>query len=200
MVTNLTNGGFSSGNNTGARAATGDFLIFLNNDCFVTLGWIGDLLRHFRATPELGMLGPVTNSTGNESVIDIEYQDMEEMALKARHYTRRHRGRRTHPAVLHWFCVMLPRLVWETIGELDEGFGLGFFEDDDYTLRVRAAGWETACAEDVFVHHHQSASFGQLPQDVYDAVFARSRRYFESKWGPWTPPVFREEVRAKCSQ
>lgn len=200
VVTSAINGGFSAGNNLGARVAAGDYLVFLNNDCFVTDGWIGDMLRHFREVPELGLLGPVTNSSGNESVIDIEYQTVEEMAVKARHYTRRHLGMRTHPGVLHWFCVMLPRRVWDEVGELDEGFGLGFFEDDDYTLRVRAAGYQTACAEDVFVHHHQSASFGRLPRATYDRIFQQSRRYFESKWGPWTPPVFREEVRVKCSR
>ncbi len=195
VVRSAANVGFSAGNNLGARAASGEYLVFLNNDCFVTDGWIGDMLAHFRANPGLGLLGPVTNRSGNESVIDIQYEDMEEMGVKAAWYTRAHRGQTTHPHVLHWFCVMLPRRVWDEVGELDEQFGLGMFEDDDYTMRVRAAGYETACAEDVFVHHHHSASFGLLPQHEYDALFARNRRYYESKWGPWIAPVFRKELR-----
>jgi hypothetical protein len=51
----------------------------------------------------------------------------------------------------------------------------------------------------VFIHHHHSASFGLLPQAEYDALFARNRQYFESKWGPWVAPVFRKELQAKCS-
>jgi hypothetical protein len=200
IVTNEANLGFAAGNNRGARAAAGDYLAFLNNDTFVTGGWAGDLLAHFRRNPKLGLLGPVTNRSGNESVIPIEYQNMEEMAVKARSYTATHRRQLTHPHVLHWFCVMLPRTVWSEVGELDEGFGLGMFEDDDYTYRVRAAGFETACAEDVFVHHHHSASFGQLSQSEYDELFVRNRRYFESKWGQWQAPVFRWEVQDKCSQ
>jgi hypothetical protein len=199
VVTNEGNLGFSAGNNRGARAATGDYLVFLNNDTFVTGGWIGDLLAHFRRNPQLGLLGPVTNRCGNESVIPIHYRDMEQMAVAARSYTALHRRVLTHPHVLYWFCVMLPRQVWLQVGELDEGFGLGLFEDDDYTCRVRAAGFETACAEDVFVHHHESASFGRLPQTEYDELFARNRRYFESKWGPWQAPVFRKEMTAGCS-
>lgn len=199
VVRSGVNLGFSAGNNLGARNATGDYLVFINNDCFVTDGWIGDLLAHFRRNPRLGLLGPVTNRSGNESVIDIQYDDMSQMAIRARRYTRSHRGQVTHPHVLHWFCVILPRSVWRQVGELDENFGLGMFEDDDYTLRVRAAGYETACAEDVFIHHHHSASFGLLPQAEYDALFARNRQYFESKWGPWVAPVFRKELQAKCS-
>ena len=192
VVTNERNLGFAAGNNRGARATSGDYLVFLNNDVFVTDGWIGDLLAHFRRNPKLGLLGPVTNSSGNESVIPIAYHDMEEMAILARSYTSAHRRELTRPHVLHWFCVMLPRKVWEEVGELDEQFGIGTFEDDDFTYRVRAAGFETACAEDVFVHHHHSATFGQLPQAEYDELFARNRKYFESKWGAWQAPIFRK--------
>jgi len=198
VVTNESNRGFAAGNNCGARAATGEYLIFLNNDTFVTDGWVGDLLAHFRRHPKLGLLGPVTNRSGNESVIPIEYANMEEMAVRARSYTAGHRGELTRPHVLHWFCVMTPRVVWEQVGELDEAFGIGMFEDDDYTYRVRAAGYEVACAEDVFIHHHHSASFGELSAAAYDELFAKNRRYFESKWGQWQAPVFRKEMQAKC--
>jgi GT2 family glycosyltransferase len=189
--------GFAAGNNRGARAATGEYLVFLNNDVYVTDGWIGDLVRHFRADPRLGLLCPVTNRSGNESVIEIEYTDMEEMAMLARRYTRARRGQRTPLAVMHFFCTMVPRRVWEEVGELDEAFGVGMFEDDDYTQRARRAGYEIACAEDVFMHHHHSASFGQLAPETYQELFACNRRYYESKWGPWEPPVYRKELQEK---
>ena len=198
VVTNGNNLGFAAGNNRGARAATGEYLIFLNNDTFVTDGWVGDLLAHFRRHTKLGLLGPITNRSGNESVIRIQYSNMEQMAVRARSYTAGHRQKLTQPHVLHWFCVMTPRVVWEQVGELDEGFGIGMFEDDDYTYRVRAAGYEVACAEDVFVHHHHSASFGELTPAAYDELFAKNRTYFESKWGQWQAPVFRKEMQTKC--
>lgn len=200
VVTNESNLGFAAGNNRGARLATGEYLIFLNNDTFVTDGWVGDLLAHFRRHPKLGLLGPITNRSGNESVIPIEYANMEQMAVRARSYTASHRWKLTKPHVLHWFSVMIPHVVWEQVGELDEGFGIGMFEDDDYTYRVRAAGYEVACAEDVFVHHHHSASFGELTAEAYDELFAKNRTYFESKWGQWQAPVFRKEMQAKCAQ
>ena len=197
VVLNHENLGFSAGNNRGARAASSDYLVIMNNDVFVTRGWLGDLLPHFRTDPKLGMLCPVTNASGNLSVIDINYQDMEEMAVKARQYVRNHRGQRTSLDVMHLFCAMIPRPVWDEVGELDEGYGIGLFEDNDYTMRVRAAGYTVACAEDVFVHHHHSASFGALPPGEYERLFAKNRKYYESKWGPWKAPVSRKELRAK---
>jgi GT2 family glycosyltransferase len=73
-------------------------------------------------------------------------------------------------------------------GLLDERFGLGLFEDDDYCERVRQAEYHVACAEDVYIHHHHSATFGLLSKAEYDTLFARNREYYESKWGPWEPP------------
>ncbi len=195
-IFNSSNLGFSAGNNVGARAATGDYFVLLNNDVCLTDGWLGTLLAHFRADPELGILGPVTNSCGNESVVYIgDYDDVDKMAILARSYTNARRGQRTELRVANFFCVMIPRTVWDDVGELDENFGVGLFEDDDYAMRVRAAGHRVACAEDVFVHHHHSASIGALGTAAYDELFNRNRRYFESKWGVWTPPVFRKQVQ-----
>ncbi|HXA03373.1 MAG TPA: glycosyltransferase [Bryobacteraceae bacterium] len=200
VILRSTNLGFADGNNAGVRASTGDYLVILNNDVCLTEGWIGTLLAHFRADPKLGILGPVTNSCGNESVVYIgEYADMEDMAILAHRYTRPRRGQRTELRVANFFCVMIPHSVWEQVGELDETFGIGLFEDDDYAMRVQRAGYNVACAEDVFVHHHASASIGVLPREGYDRLFDRNRRYFESKWGPWIPPVFRKEVQDRLA-
>ena len=85
----------------------------------------------------------------------------------------------------------MPRRVHEKVGGLDEAFGLGFFEDDDYCRRVAEAGWEVACAEDVFVHHHLSASFDALKAEAKQKLFETNKAIYEAKWGPWEPHVYR---------
>jgi GT2 family glycosyltransferase len=62
------------------------------------------------------------------------------------------------------------------------------FEDDDFSLRVRKAGYRVVCAEDIFIHHWGKASFGKLDDSDYDRLFEENRRKFEEKWGqPWQP-------------
>jgi GT2 family glycosyltransferase/2-polyprenyl-3-methyl-5-hydroxy-6-metoxy-1,4-benzoquinol methylase/glycosyltransferase involved in cell wall biosynthesis len=193
LILNDRNLGFAAGNNIGLRQATGEFLVLLNNDTQVTHGWVRTMLKHFRRNPRLGMLGPVTNNIGNEAKIDIEYATPQEMAERAAEFTLRHGGH-LHPLrTAAFFCVMLRAAVFQQVGGLCEDFGIGFFEDDDYCRRVEAAGWEIACADDVFVHHELSASFGTLPDAERQRLFEQNLRLYESKWGKWRPHRYRAD-------
>lgn len=191
IILNDDNRGFAAANNQGLAAASGAYLVMLNNDTYVTPGWIATLVGHLRRSDDLGMLGPVTNNIGNEARIEIRYDSMEEMLPLAGDYTRRHAGQLTPLRTAAFFCVMLPRTVYEKVGLLDEAFGIGFFEDDDYCRRVEQAGWTVACADDVFVHHNLSASFNKLKQETRQALFEQNKTIYEKKWGPWVSHKYR---------
>lgn len=191
IILNRDNRGFAAGNNQGLAIATGDYLVMLNNDTHVTPGWVATLVGHLHRTPSLGMLGPVTNNIGNEARIDIRYADMEQMLQASGDYTARHAGQLTPLHTAAFFCVMLPRHVYAKVGELDEAFGIGMFEDDDYCRRVQQAGWSIACADDVFIHHHLSASFNQIKQEKRQAMFEQNKAIYEAKWGAWVPHTYR---------
>jgi O-antigen biosynthesis protein len=87
--------------------------------------------------------------------------------------------------------VMIRAAALREVGGLCEDYGMGFFEDDDYCRRLAAAGWQLACAEDVFVHHELSASFGKLPSAERQELFERNLALYESKWGKWQPHQYR---------
>ena len=192
FIPNDENLGFAAGNNRGLEAAAGEYLVVLNNDTYVTPGWLPDLVRHLRQDPGLGLVGAVTNNIGNEAKIEIHYRDMAEMQQAAYLYTSSHARAELDVDVVAFFCAALPRLVFETVGGLDERFGLGFFEDDDYCQRVAEAGYRITIAEDVFVHHHLSASFDALNPERRQALFDRNKALYEEKWGAWTPHRYRD--------
>jgi len=184
---NDTNEGFSRANNLGLALASGEYIVFLNNDTVVTRGWLSRLIRHL-ADAQVGMVGPVTNWSGNESKIDVDYDGMQEMEAFAKAYTQAHEGVTFDLDVLAFFCTAMRRSVMEEVGPLDERFGIGMFEDDDYALRVKQKGYRIVCAEDVFVHHWGRASFSQLSDEAYLQLFDENRRQFEQKWGlTWKP-------------
>ena len=193
LVLNQSNLGFSAGNNTGLAGASGDYLVMLNNDTVVTRGWLLTLLRHFQTDARLGLLGPVTNHIGNESKVPVIYDTIEQMPAAARRYTLPRMGQLYPMKTLAFFCVMMPREVYNKVGPMDENFGRGFFEDDDYSRRIEQQGLHLACAEDVLVHHRLSASFDKVDSSERQALFEKNKSYYESKWGPWLPHRYRTQ-------
>ncbi len=57
------------------------------------------------------------------------------------------------------------------------------FEDDDYCIRAKKAGFTLAVVEDCFVYHKGSVSFGKLAVEGYRALFEKNKAYFRGKHG-----------------
>lgn len=187
LVCNDVNAGFAAANNQGLARARGDVLVLLNNDTIVTRGWLDGLLAHL-ADDGIGLVGAVTNRISNEAQIDTSYRDYGGLADFARRRRADHAGKSFDIPVATMFCVAMTRATYETVGPLDEGFGVGTLEDDDYSQRVRQAGLRVVCAEDVFVHHFSQATFSQLyVTGEYGELQMRNRERYERKWGAWTP-------------
>ena len=82
------------------------------------------------------------------------------------------------------------RSAWQQLGGLDPVFGLGYYEDFDFSLRLRRAGFEQHIAEDVFVAHVGSASFSSLGAQQR-ALLRRNRALLQQRH----PGVHFEHVR-----
>lgn len=185
------NSGFAAGNNIGIKASTGDIIILLNNDTYVTPNWISNLIRHFD-NADVAMVGPRTNNIGNEARIDIKYNSLDEMIQKSYDIYYKNVLKEYEMEVLAFFCVAIKREIIDEVGLLDEAFGIGMFEDDDYCKRVKNAGHRIVCADDVFIHHHLGASFDQDPK-WKQKLFEKNRAIFESRYGEWVPHKYRME-------
>jgi GT2 family glycosyltransferase/SAM-dependent methyltransferase/glycosyltransferase involved in cell wall biosynthesis len=193
LILNDKNLGFAAANNQGLEIAKGKYLVMLNNDTYVTPGWLRTLVNHIRRDLKIGLIGPVTNNIGNEARISTSYGNMSEMINYAANWTRSHMGQLFQLRTAAFFCVMMHREVFETIGPLDEAFGRGYFEDDDYCRRIEKAGLRVVCAEDVFIHHHLSASFNKLNYKDRSKLFEENKKRYESKWGKWIPHSYRQD-------
>ncbi len=77
--------------------------------------------------------------------------------------------------------MLIKRAVIDTIGGLDERYGLGNFEDDDFSLRAALAGFESWIAEDCFVHHFGNRTFAGANIDYRESL-NRNWEIFKRKW------------------
>jgi GT2 family glycosyltransferase len=180
-VFNKSNRGFAGGNNDGLKIASGSFLILLNSDCVVTKNWIEGLTALPAQDPAIGLAGPVSNSVGNEQRIFTRGITPEEIIEEGLTWVSNSRGGRFETEMLSFFCVAMRRDVLDRVGMLDEDFGLGFYEDDDYCMRARHAGYKLVCAEDVFVYHRGGGSFGRVGNETRK-MMKENRRKFENKY------------------
>lgn len=175
------NKGYSGGNNDGLRLAQGEHVVLLNNDTLVPDGWLDRLLGLFREQPDIGLIGPVTNSAGNEQCITLDGLSEQNYEQRSQAYINRQRGVWFPTDRLGFFCVAMRRNLLDNIGYLDENFGLGMFEDDDYCLRTKKAGFTLAVVEDCFIYHKGSVSFKKLTDKNYRELFEKNKTYFREK-------------------
>jgi GT2 family glycosyltransferase len=186
LALNRRNAGFARACNQGLAMAQGNVLVLLNNDTMVPPGWLTRLAIKLD-TPDVGLVGAVTNRIGNEAEVDASYQTWGECLDLARQRAAEHDGVTLEIPTVTMFCMAMRRDVYERLGPLDTQFEVGTLEDDDYSMRAHAAGYRTICADDAFVHHFGEASFGKLiPTGEYAQVLERNKARFELKWGtPW---------------
>ena len=182
LITNQRNAGFAAANNQAIAAARGSFFCFLNNDTVLSRHWLFPLVRALRSDSTLGLVGPVTNAAGNEARIEVGYHDVGAMAEWAQHWVRTHWGQAFALDMLGLYCAVTRRDVFDRIGLLDERFRIGFFEDDDWCRRLRAAGYVIQCRMDSFVHHWQGATFSLLGDKRLGEVYEENRRRYRRKW------------------
>jgi len=187
LCLNDVNKGYAGGNNDGMRLSNGRILVLLNNDTLVGPGWLEPLVEVLDKDSSVGMVGPVTNSAGNEQRVVLPDVTEGTFVSATASYLAQQSGIYSETEKLGFFCVAIRRNVIDKIGMLDEAFGIGMFEDDDLCVRARKADYRLLIAEGSFVYHKGSVSFSKLGAEKYQGLFFKNLAYFFEKHNiAWT--------------
>ncbi|MFC4779326.1 glycosyltransferase family 2 protein [Paenibacillus sp. GCM10023252] len=183
------NEGFPSACNRGLRMSRGDSLLLLNNDVTVTKSWLSNLLAALYSSDLIGMVGPTTNYASGKQQVEVTFSNLQEFAEIAAAVNQSQPEQWEAATRLIGFCLLFKRELYDRIGDLDERFSPGHYEDDDYCLRARMNGYQLRICRDVLVHHLGSASFKrQAPLELERLVETNRQRYID-KWSI-DPAVF----------
>jgi GT2 family glycosyltransferase/tetratricopeptide (TPR) repeat protein/2-polyprenyl-3-methyl-5-hydroxy-6-metoxy-1,4-benzoquinol methylase len=181
LIANTDNRGFPAAANQGIQAATGQQVLLLNNDCVVPAGWLDRLLRALYSDPQIGLVGPCSNYVSGEQQVPVTYTEMVELDAFAAAWARDNDRKWVDTDRLVGFCLLIRRAVINKIGLLDERFGTGCFEDDDYSLRALQAGFRAVVARDAFVHHYGGRTFVGSGVD-FAVLMQHNQQLFHAKW------------------
>jgi GT2 family glycosyltransferase len=165
------NRGYTKSINEAVLLTTAPWLVVLNSDTLVPPGWLARLHAAVRARPGTGMAGPLSNAATWQSIPAVKRQDgtwstndmIAPRHLAAVQALLDRESERAYPEfpVLNGFCTLIARAVFDRVGRYDEdAFPMGYGEETDLCLRARRAGFRLTVADDGFVFHHKSVSFG----------------------------------------
>ncbi len=184
VIVNSQNLGFAVGNNVGLKNAKGDYFVLLNNDTIVSRGWLSRIMAHFYKNSSLGVVGAVTNSIGNEAMVQVSYTSLQGFVREATDRLFKHAFEQIKSeSSLAMFAFAFSRQVLEKVGYISEDYGRGMFEDDDYCKAVEKAGFQLCIANDVLIHHFLSVSFGAWEDnDEKKQLFEKNKSIYENKW------------------
>ncbi len=151
------NRGFAGGNNPAMRKASGRYVLLLNSDAFLDSGVLSKTIKHMDRHPDIGILGcRLTNADGSMQpsarMLPSPLNKLLHITgLAARFPRSRFWGRvdfswwdHSQPRSVGWVVgayFLIRKKVMEDIGYLDERYFL-YFEEIDYCLSARRAGWD----------------------------------------------------------
>ena len=170
LVRSPTNSGFSGGHNQGIAARNSDFVLVLNSDAALRPGVFPALMDAAAARPDAGFFAPrLEDPDGTPQVSCFRAHSPQSELIRAAgtgpvtRLLRRHEvalGLHPSPDNIEWVsfaCVLLRREMIKDVGLMDEGYFL-YFEDAEYGLRARRAGWGCAFVPAARVIHYRGGS------------------------------------------
>jgi GT2 family glycosyltransferase len=166
LIENKENLGFAEGNNIGARAAKGKYLVFLNNDTQVTRNWLLNLVKVMESDDKIGICAPkqllgdkktilygggAINYTGLSYSINMYEKDFKETEIK-------------ETAFASGAAFFIRKDIVNKIGLFDKDYFI-YHEDVDLSWRVRLAGYKIMYVPTSIIYHY--FKFKRRPQKMY---------------------------------
>ena len=191
LIQNKENTGFARASNQGIAIATGRYVLLLNSDTVVKPRALAGLVAFLDSHAEVGVVGPRLLKTDGELQEYAFGNDPSLGYLLRRGLTRLLFKRALHDwgtnrvQSVDWVsgaCLMARRAAIDQVGLLDENVFL-YFEDNDWCLRFRRAGWQVFYNPQVEIIHLGGQSLAQNP--AARRAYYRSLDHFYAKhYGP----------------
>jgi O-antigen biosynthesis protein len=185
VIRNETNAGFIRSCNAGAQAATGEFLVFLNNDTTVTTGWLESLIGTFERIPDAGVVGArlVYPDGRLQEAGGIIFNDASGWNYGRDDDPDRPQYNFVNEAdYVSGACLAIRRDDFQQLGGFDTRFAPAYYEDTDLCFQVRAMSKRVIYQPAATIVHHEGISSGTEETSGTKRYQAINRDKFREKW------------------
>jgi len=173
--------GFAKGCNTGAQAARGRYLCFLNNDTMVTPGWLAEMIACIERDASIGAVGNLQIFPGTGKVQQAGIVCSADRMVRSLYNNELPAD---HPAVnkprefqfVAGSCLLIEKDFFAQLGGFDESY-LNSCEDVDLCMRVRQAGKKVFYCPQSRIYHFESKTVSGHAKD------SDNYRRFVARWG-----------------
>lgn len=155
------NVGYAGGNNCGAAAARGEYLVFLNPDTVIAPGAIEALVAPLRASGDIGLTTACIVHLSRPELVNACGNTMHVSGLTYCRGAGRPRAAYDAPAdvdAVSGAAFAIPRDLFEELGGFDERFFL-YCEDTDLSWRARLAGKRCCYVPEALVYHDYQVGY-----------------------------------------
>ncbi len=173
--------GFGGGNNRLAALATGELLVFLNDDAEPQPGWLDALVETADAHPEAGAVGSrILHPDGSlQEAGSLLWRDGSTTGVGRGLAPDSRRFQYLREVDYASACSLLVRrATFERSGGFDEGYYPGYLEDVDLCLAIRSQGERVLYQPRSVAIHHESQTGGRAKE----FLILRGRRRLRQKW------------------
>ena len=179
---------YSAINNFGFKFAKGDYIMLLNNDVELITPDIFQSMLGFCMRPEVGIVGAkllYNDHTVQHAGVLVGAGRLADHVFKGIHeddpgYMGRAISSQDVSAVTA-ACLLVKRSVYEEVGGLEDEFQVAF-NDVDFCLKVRKAGYLIVYDADVKLFHYESKSRGMEDTTERFIRFGNEMMLLNSKW------------------
>ena len=180
VITNDENLGFAKACNQGARAAKGEYLVFLNNDTIPQTGWLSALVDEVQAHSDVAVVGSkLLYEDGTIQHAGVAFS--REFLMPYHMYPgvpadAPFVSRRRELQCVTAACMLIRRQAFAQVGGFDEGYKNGF-EDVDLCLKLGEKNWKIVYQPQSTVIHLESRTPGRKTHDEENTI------RFRERWG-----------------
>lgn len=184
LINNKTNVGFIQSCKIGANEAIGKYLCFLNSDTeLIEPLSFKNMVDCFEKRSKVGVVGAKLLLPNNT----IQHAGMVYNQGQMNFVHRCYGVDRNDPRVcvteevesVTGACYITTKELWNELNGWDDSYGKGYFEDSDFSLRIREKGLKVIYCADAIFYHAQSKSFQGGPSQIQ---FSNNWEIFKQKW------------------